>query len=197
MWRCPRAQKKKSFLSLLKNFSAQSHEITHHPTLLRWFGTPARSHHPSQSPTSQMLLWLKWSKCPVTGSNILWKPSQKTGGCYGSNYCPLEWDATFTFVCNVSVSLYLILKLGSTGNIYLCMFILLLRQCFLAFVPMQHIWIKLNGRREKQENEKQRDGEREADESEQRATTHRSRQHTLSHSAESQQKHKRYKCHLG
>lgn len=88
------SEKKKSFLSLLKNFSAQSHEITHHPTLLRWFGTPARSHHPSQSPASQMLLWLKWSKCPVTGSNILWKPSQKTGGCYGSNYYPLEWDDT-------------------------------------------------------------------------------------------------------
>ena len=37
----------------------------------------------------------------------------------------------------------------------------------------------------------------ESNESEWRATTHRSRQQTLSHSAESQLRHKRYKSHLG
>lgn len=45
----PSCTEKKSFPSLLKNFFAQSPEIKHHPTLLWWFGSPAKSYRPGHS----------------------------------------------------------------------------------------------------------------------------------------------------
>lgn len=92
----PSCTEKKSFPSLLKNFFCTEpwNKTPSNTFVMIWLSSQVLSSRP-QSPASQML-WLKWSKCLGTGPNILWKPSQKSGGCYGTKIIIvlLEWDAT-------------------------------------------------------------------------------------------------------
>lgn len=92
----PSCTEKKSFPSLLKNFFCTEpwNKTPSNTFVMIWLSSQVLSSRP-QSPASQML-WLKWSKCLEPGPNILWKPSQKSGGCYGTKIIIvlLEWDAT-------------------------------------------------------------------------------------------------------
>lgn len=180
-WRCPHAQTvftKKSFSVNKLDWPAQSSEIIPHPTPLGWIGTWAKSYRPASVPGITNVLVTEREQIPATRLQNL------------VGILPRRVEA-------VIVMLMVVMNISQhTVYLYAGMFVFLWQQCFLTLMPIKHIWTELT-HRETREWETKRWQEREVYESEQRATTHRSRQHTLSHSAESQHRHKRCKCHLG